>query len=75
MAKNSLDLFFKIKKEDVAFATVFLEAYQYYFTFRTPEPARDGFCRLHIMVSPDFVDEFEQIMLTLAKEIVIERVI
>jgi len=60
--KDSLDYFIKVKSEEIYFWCPFLEAFEGMLALRTPEPPRGGEGILHIMVSPDYKDQFERLL-------------
>ncbi len=70
-----MNLFFKIKKQDIAFATAIIESFEGVAAVRVPNPVpKSTFSILHAAVSPNFTREFEKIIKDLSKEIEIERV-
>lgn len=70
---NQLDYHYKVKKCDVSFICTYLEAFEGMSAVRTPNPKFGEDSLLHIMVSPDFKDQFEVIIGDLSKEIQMEK--
>lgn len=60
--KNSLDYFIKVPAQEIYFWCPFLEAFEGMLALRTPEPPKGEEGILHIMVSPDFKQEFESLI-------------
>ena len=54
--------FIKVKKEEVMFYAPFFEAFQGMLALRTPEPPKDEFAVIQILVSPDFTKDFERLL-------------
>ncbi len=71
---NQTDYFYKVKKSDVSFICSYLEAFEGMAAIRTPNPKIGEDAVLHIMVSPDFNSQFEEIISKLSKEIPLEKV-
>jgi hypothetical protein len=71
---NQIDRFFKVKKSDVSFICAYLEAFEGMAAIRTPNPKIGEDAVLHIMISPDFNDQFEEIIGKLSGEIPMEKV-
>ncbi|MFH1709599.1 MAG: DUF4911 domain-containing protein [bacterium] len=70
---NQLDYYFKVKKSDVSFICSYLEAFEGMCAIRTPNPKIGEDTVLHIMVSPDFNGQFEDIIGKLSKGIPMEK--
>jgi len=71
---NQLDYFYKVNKADVSFICSYLEAFEGMAAIRTPNPKVGQDTVLHIMVSPDFKGQFEEIIGSLGGEISVEKV-
>jgi hypothetical protein len=71
---NQLDYFYKVNKSDVSFICSYLEAFEGMAAIRTPNPKAGEDTVLHIMVSPDFKGQFEEIIGNLGREISVEKV-
>jgi len=69
---NQVDYYLKVKKSDVSFICSYLEAFEGMSTIRTPNPRYGEDAILHVMVSPDFDDQFNAILAKLSKEIQME---
>ena len=59
---DSLDYFVKVPKKEIHFWCPFFEAFEGMLVLRTPEPAVGDTGILHIMVAPDYKDEFERLL-------------
>ncbi|MFC1766966.1 DUF4911 domain-containing protein [Candidatus Margulisiibacteriota bacterium] len=71
---NSIDIYLKVKKHDIAFLCSFLESFEGMLAFRTPNPDRYSDTSIvHLMISPDYQEQFNSIMKGLKKEIKIEE--
>lgn len=73
--KDSINVFLKVKKEDIYLICPFFEAFEGMAAIRTPKPAAGGCATLKLMVSPDFLADFDQVLAALGKKISIERVL
>jgi hypothetical protein len=71
---NQMDYYFKVKKNDVSFICSYLEAFEGMSAIRTPNPKIGEDAVLHIMVSPDFTGQFEELVGILNKDIPMEKV-
>jgi len=60
--KDSMDYFVKVKSEEIHFWCPFFEAFEGMLVLRTPEPPKGEEGILHIMVSPDYKNEFERLL-------------
>jgi len=69
-----IDHFIKVKKNEVSFICTYLEAFEGMAAIRTPNPKMGEDAVLHIMVSPDFKDQFDKILTSLNKEVRMEEV-
>ncbi len=70
---NQLDYYYNVKKNDVSFICSYLEAFEGMSAIRTPNPKYGDDTLLHIMVSPDFRDQFETLAVGLSKSVKMER--
>ena len=57
--KDSLNYYVKVKASDIYLWCPFFEAFEGMLALRTPEPPKGEEGILHIMVSPDFKEQFE----------------
>jgi hypothetical protein len=71
---NQIDYYIKVKKNDVNFVCAFLEAFEGMTSIRTPNPKPGEDNVMHMMVSPDFKEQFEILIDKLGEEIQMERV-
>ena len=60
--RDSVDYFIKVKSKDIHFWCPFFEAFEGMLVLRTPEPPKGEEGTLHIMVSPDYKNEFERLL-------------
>ncbi len=57
--KDSLDYFLKVKASDIYLYAPFFESFEGMLSLRTPKPPEGEYATMHLLVSPDFKDEFE----------------
>lgn len=74
MSRDSIDYFLRVKKEDIFIICPFFEAFEGMATIRTPKPEAGELSTLRLMVSPDFVADFEKVLSGLRKKVFFERV-
>ncbi|MBU0630955.1 MAG: hypothetical protein KKC80_08635 [Candidatus Margulisbacteria bacterium] len=74
MTRDSIDYFLRIKKADIYIICPYFEAFQGMVAIRTPKPEAGDEATLHLMVSPDFITEFDQVIANLGKRLKIERI-
>jgi len=72
--KDSVNVYLKVRKEDIYLICPFFEAFEGMAAIRTPKPAAGEFATLKLMVAPDFLEDFEQVLAGLKKRVTIERV-
>jgi hypothetical protein len=70
---NQIDHYFKVKKTDLSFICTYLEAFEGMSAVRTPNPKYGEDAVLHVMVSPDFNEQFQTILKGLSKDVQMER--
>ncbi len=70
---NQLDYYYKVNKSDVSFICSYLEAFEGMAAIRTPNPKPGEEAILHMMVTPDFNDQFEELIGKLSKETLMEK--
>jgi Domain of unknown function (DUF4911) len=70
---KQIDEYIKVDKSQVAFLCAYLEAFEGMCSMRTPNPKPGEDTVMHIMVSPDFKEQYDIIMDDLRKEIKLER--
>lgn len=73
--KDSINVFLKVKKEDIYLICPFFEAFEGMAAIRTPKPAAGDYATLKLMVSPDFMADFERVLASLGKRISLERMV
>ena len=71
---NSIDVFLKVNKQDIALMCSFLESFEGMMALRTPNPDKysDKYT-IHLMVAPDYQDQFNTVLNGLKKEIYIDE--
>lgn len=72
---DSINLFLRVKKEDIYVICPYFEAFEGMAAIRTPRPETGPFATLKLMVSPDFKDDFEKVLLSLGKKVWFEQVL
>jgi len=72
---DSINLFLKVKKEDLYVICPFLETFEGMAAIRTPQPEAGEYATLKLMVSPHFADDFEKVLASLGKRIKFERIL
>lgn len=60
--KDCKNYFIKVNKKDVVFYAPFFEAFCGMLSLRTPSKPKDDYATIHILVSPDFIIDFENIL-------------
>ncbi|MBI5399564.1 hypothetical protein HZB07_02980 [Candidatus Saganbacteria bacterium] len=72
---DSIDVMLKVKKEDLYLLCPFFEAYGGMAAIRTPKPKIGPTAVLKLMVSPDFMVDFEKLLNYLGRRLIFERVV
>ena len=72
---DSINCFLKVKKEDIYLICPYFEAFDGMAAIRTPRPEEGEFATIKLMVSPDFKNDFEEVLKGLGKRIWFERVL
>ncbi len=72
--KDSINVYLKVRKEDIYLICPFFEAFEGMAAIRTPKPAAGEFATLKLMVAPDFMADFEKVLAGIEKRLNIERV-
>jgi hypothetical protein len=67
--RDSVDVWLKVRKEDVYLICPYFEAFAGMVAVRTPRPAAGEYASLKLMVSPDFLADFEKVLASLAKHL------
>ena len=71
---NSTDIYLKVKKHDIAFLYNFLESFEGMSALRNPNPDKySDTTTVHLMVAPDYLEQFKSIIGGLKKDIYIEE--
>ncbi len=71
---KQIDHFVKVPKNEAAFLCSYLESFEGMCAVRTPNPKPGEDTVLHLMVSPDYQAQYEEVMKDLRKELVMEEV-
>ena len=72
---DSIDYFLRVKKEDIYLICPYFEAFEGMAAVRTPRPEAGEFATIKLMVSPDFIEDFEKVMKSLERKVRLERVL
>ena len=59
---DSINVYLKVKKEDLYAICPFFEAFEGMAAIRTPRPEAGEYATLKLMVSPDFKNDFEKVL-------------
>jgi hypothetical protein len=70
---NQLDYYYKVNKSEVSFICAYLEAFEGMAAIRTPNPKPGEETVLHMMITTDFKDQFEELIGKLGKDTRMER--
>ncbi|MCU0640750.1 MAG: DUF4911 domain-containing protein [Candidatus Margulisbacteria bacterium] len=71
--KDSIDVFLKVKKEDIYLICPFFESFEGLAAIRTPRPAEGPYATLKLMVAPDLQADFDRVLAGLQKHVQLER--
>ena len=72
---DSINVFLRVHKEDIYLICPFFEAFEGMVAIRTPKPEQGPQATLKLMVSPDFMGDFEKLLETLSRRIKFERIL
>lgn len=72
---DSINLFLRVKKEDIYLLCPFFEAFEGMSSIRVPKPEDGPFATLKLMVAPDFKADFEKVLSALGKKVWYERIL
>ena len=72
---DSMNVFLKVRKEDIYLICPYFEAFEGMAAIRTPKPEAGEFATLKLMVSPDFKGDFEELLGHLSRRIKFERIL
>lgn len=75
MPMDSIDVFLRVKKEDIYVLCPFFEAFEGMASVRVPKPEEGPLATLKLMVAPDFIADFEKVIAALGKKVWYERVL
>jgi hypothetical protein len=73
--KDSVNVFLRVKKEDIYVICPFFESFEGMAAIRTPKPEAGDFATLKLMVSPDFMGDLEKVLESLGRKVKIERIL
>jgi hypothetical protein len=71
---DSINYYIKINKADLYLACPFFESFEGMAAIRIPKPVTGQHATLKLMVSPDFVKEYEKLLASLKGRLNFERV-
>jgi len=70
---DSIDVYLRVDKKDIYIICPFFEAFAGMVAIRTPKPEEGEKATIKLMVSPDFIDDFDKLLASLKKRINFER--
>lgn len=73
--KDSINVYLKVKKEDIYLICPYFEAFEGMAAIRTPKPEAGDFATIKLMVSPDFKEDLEKVLENLGRKIWFERLL
>ena len=68
---DSIQLLLEVNKEDIAYIVSIFDAYEDFAVVRTLDQSKG---LIELMISPDFIEETQDLLDSLAKEIPVKRV-
>ena len=71
---DSVNFYIKINKADLYLACPFFESFEGMAAIRIPKPTTGEHAILKLMVSPDFVNDYEKLLASLKGRLNFERV-
>lgn len=72
---DSVNIFLKVRKEDIYLLCPYFEAFEGMAAIRTPQPETGEYAKIKLMVSPDFTADLEKVLDNLKEKISFERVV
>gem|GEM_PF-803673 len=72
--KDSIDVFLRVKKEDIYLICPYFEAFEGMAAIRTPKPETGEYAAIKLMVSPDFKKDFDKLLANLRKKLSLEQI-
>ncbi len=75
MSIDSKEIYLRVRKDDLHLICPFLESFEGLAAIRIPRPEKGEFAELKLMVSPDFMADYEKVLAGLGKRLPIERVL
>ena len=73
--KDSINVYLKVKKEDLYTLCPFFESFEGMAAIRIPKPTTGPHATLKLMVSPDFIAYYDRLLASLGKKVWFERVL
>jgi len=73
--KDSINVYLRVKKDDIYVLCPFFEAFEGMAAVRVPKPEVGPLATLKLMVSPDFMGDLDQVLASIGKKVTIERVV
>ena len=74
MSRDSITIFLKVKKADLYLICPFLESFEGMAAIRTPSPEEGEYAKLKLMVSPDFLADYEKLLAGLRNRVWLEHI-
>ncbi len=71
---DSINYFLRVKKEDIYLICPYFEAFEGMASIRTPKPEPGPTATLKLMVSPDFKEDFDKILVGLKRRLDFEQI-
>jgi len=71
---DSIDVYLRVKKEDIYLICPYFEAFAGMVSIRTPAPEPGPKATIKLMVSPDFKEDFDRLLANLKRRIDFELV-
>ena len=72
---DSINVYLRVNKEDIYIICPYFEAFAGMVSIRTPKPEEGPQATIKLMVSPDFINDFEKLLAILQKRLNFERIL
>ena len=66
---DSFEVFLRVRKEDIVFICPYFEAFAGLVAIRTPKPEAGDFATIKLLISPDFKEDFNQLLASLKRKL------
>jgi hypothetical protein len=73
--KDSVNIYLRVKKDDIYLLCPFFEAFEGMAAVRVPKPEAGPLATLKLLVAPDFLADFEQVLASAGKKVTFERIL